>query len=165
MEHDPLERNLGFLIHDIARLMRTEFDQSMKPLGLTRSQWWVLVYLFRKDGLTQRELGDVLDIGKVTLSGLIRRLEEKGWVERRSDSVDRRIKRVFLTVQASKITRKIVEDGIELIQGITQEMSRDERHQLADLLIGVKIKLLDKERKPTLVEVLNPEDIPSQLKA
>jgi hypothetical protein len=45
MEED-YENNFGFLIHDVARLMRTAHDRRMKPLGLTRSQWWVLNHLF-----------------------------------------------------------------------------------------------------------------------
>jgi len=161
MELDPLERNFGFLIHDIARLMRTEFDQTMKPLGLTRSQWWVLAYLLRKDGPTQKELGDILDISKVTLSGLINRLEARGWVERRPDSEDRRAKRIFLTDQASKLTLQMKKDGLHLVQNITQEMSPDEHDQLVDLLVGIKMTLLENRRKPSLAVAPSLKNIPS----
>lgn len=68
----------GFLIHDVSRLRRTVFDQRLKPLGITRSQWWVLSNLDRSkdDGFSQIELARLLDIGKVTLGGLISRLEK-----------------------------------------------------------------------------------------
>src|SRR5260370_31973343 len=78
---------IGFLIHDVSRLRRTAFDQRMKPLGLTRSQWWVLSGVSRHgdSGVTQTELANVLDLGKVALGGLIDRLEERGFVKRHTD--------------------------------------------------------------------------------
>ena len=42
------ELRLGFLIHDVSRLRRSAFDRCLKPLNVTRSQWWVLAYLSRK---------------------------------------------------------------------------------------------------------------------
>lgn len=41
---------IGFLVHDVSRMRRTLFDQEMKPLGITRSQWWVLAQLSRSLG-------------------------------------------------------------------------------------------------------------------
>ena len=58
MLREDLSRNFGFLMHDVARLMRTAFDRRVKALGLTRSQWWVLNHLCRNDGVTQAELAD-----------------------------------------------------------------------------------------------------------
>ena len=62
MERENVERNFGFLMHDIARLMRTSYDRRVKRFGLTRSQWWVITNLYRNDGLTQSELAETLDI-------------------------------------------------------------------------------------------------------
>ena len=52
MEREDLDRNFGFLLHDVARLMRTLFDRRGRDLGLTRSQWWVLTMLYAKEGVT-----------------------------------------------------------------------------------------------------------------
>ena len=49
---ENLERNFGFLVNDVARLLRTTFDRRVRALDLTRSQWWVLNHLFRQDGVT-----------------------------------------------------------------------------------------------------------------
>ena len=78
------EFRLGFLIHDVSRLRRTVVDKIMKPQGITRSQWWVLTNLSRNSSneMMQTELANVLDIGKVALSGLLDRLEASGFVER-----------------------------------------------------------------------------------
>ena len=56
------ELRLGFLIHDVSRLRRSAFDRCLKPLNVTRSQWWVLAYLSREDGMTQSQLAEELDL-------------------------------------------------------------------------------------------------------
>ena len=54
------EQRLGFLMHDVSRLRRKVFDDVMKPVGVTRSQWWVMAHLSRHDGMSQSDLADVL---------------------------------------------------------------------------------------------------------
>lgn len=108
---------IGFLVHDVSRMRRTLYDQTVKPLGLTRSQWWVLAQLSRQmapDGMPQTELAKLLDIGKVTIGGLVDRLEERGFVERRADRTDRRAKRVFVTADGRKILRRMVQLSSDL---------------------------------------------------
>jgi DNA-binding MarR family transcriptional regulator len=79
----------------------------LKPLGVTRSQWWVLAFLSRADGMSQVALAEELDLGKVALGGLIDRLEKTGLVSRRPDEDDRRIKRVFLTKKSHALINEI----------------------------------------------------------
>ena len=90
------ELRLGFLIHDVSRLRRSAFDRCLKPMNVTRSQWWVLAYLSREDGMTQSRLAEELDLGKVAVGGLIDRLEKTGLLRREADASDRRVNRVFL---------------------------------------------------------------------
>lgn len=118
-EGDPTEvgTRLGFLIHDVSRMRRTLYDQAVRPLGLTRSQWWLLVQVSRHaaaDGLPQTELARLLDVGKVTVGGLVDRLEERGYVERRADEGDRRAKRVLVTPGGRKVLKRMVRlsDGL-----------------------------------------------------
>ena len=84
MLREDLSRNFGFILNDVARLLRTAFDRRVKSLGLTRAQGWVLNHLFRNDGVTQSELADILQVEKATLGRLLDRLETKGWVRRES---------------------------------------------------------------------------------
>lgn len=98
---------LGYLIHDVSRLRRVCFDRELAPLGITRSQWWVLAFVSRNDGLPQTQLANELDVGKVALGALIDRLQAAGFVERRADAKDRRVKRVFLTKKAHKLIEDI----------------------------------------------------------
>ena len=107
MDREDLDRNFGFLIHDVSRLMRVAFDRRGRDLGLTRSQWWVLTALYAMEGVPQSELADYMDVEKATLGRLIDRLEEKGWVERRPDTIDRRVKRLFLTARVQSLMRAL----------------------------------------------------------
>src|ERR1700741_5575995 len=90
---------LGYLIHDVSRLRRMMFDRALAPLGITRSQWRVLAFISRKDGLPQVQLANELDVGKVAVGALIDRLESSGLVIRQADAVDRRGDRLSLSQQ------------------------------------------------------------------
>src|SRR6516165_12163213 len=87
----------GFLVHDVSRLRRVALDRELKPLGVTRSQWWVLTFLSRRDGMTQTALALDLDLTKVAIGGLLDRMEGAGFIERRADRNDGRARRVYLT--------------------------------------------------------------------
>ena len=118
------ELRLGFLVHDVSRMRRNMVDRALKPMGLTRSQWWVLAFLSRRDGMSQVALADELDVGKVALGGLVDRLEAAELVERRGDPVDRRVKRIHLTKIGSRLVRDI-RDSVadvetDIVQGIRE---------------------------------------------
>jgi DNA-binding MarR family transcriptional regulator len=133
---------IGFLLHDASRMRRNAFDHFMKPMGITRSQWWVIAHLSRKDGMVQTELASLLDIGKVTLGGLLDRLGQGGWVERRQDQDDRRARRVFLTTQSHELLQKMRSVERMLNRGVLRGLSHDERDRLAALLARVKLNLV-----------------------
>src|SRR5258705_5727193 len=101
------ELRLGFLIHDVSRLRRSAFDRCLKPLSVTRSQWWVLAYLSREDGMTQSQLADELDLGKVAVGGLIDRLEKTGLVRRQADATDRRVDRLLLEAKSKQLIARM----------------------------------------------------------
>ena len=141
MERTDLHRNFGFLIHDIARLMRVAFDRRGKELGLTRSQWWVLTALYAKEGITQSELAAFMDLEKATLGRLLDRLEEKGWIERRPDPVDRRIKRVVLTETVQELMRDLRDIAADVRSDAMKGLTRDEHEAFIDTLLKIKANL------------------------
>jgi MarR family transcriptional regulator, transcriptional regulator for hemolysin len=142
MLREDLSRNFGFLLNDVARLLRTVYDRRIRELGLTRAQWWVLTHLFRVDGVTQSELAEMLEIEKPTLGRLLDRLEAKGWVRRTHDKRDRRIWRVRLTDE--------VEPALRTMRAIAAQLRRDalaglpaaERERFVDSLLAIKTNLL-----------------------
>jgi MarR family transcriptional regulator, transcriptional regulator for hemolysin len=122
----------------------------MKPLGVTRSQWWVLINASRYGdrGITQTELASVMDLGKVAVGGLIDRLESRGFVERRADSSDRRINRVFLTRKAIGVLEKMNKIALEMNTKVMRGISRQRQHALAQTLHDIKDNLIALETLP-----------------
>jgi MarR family transcriptional regulator, transcriptional regulator for hemolysin len=94
-------RELGFALHDVARLLRTYSDQRARELGTTRAQLAVLSRLQRCEGVKQSELAEALDLAPITLGRLIDKLTAAGLVERRDDATDRRANRLHLTEKAA----------------------------------------------------------------
>lgn len=137
------ELRLGYLIHDVSRLRRTLFDRWLSPLGITRSQWWVLAFLSRRDGRPQTELAEELEIGKVALGALIDRLEESGFVERRSDPNDRRLKRVFLTKTGSRMIETLRNKNATFNQRILMNIPRDSMDVTGQTLHAIKHNILN----------------------
>jgi MarR family transcriptional regulator for hemolysin len=142
MEREDLDRNFGFLLHDVARLMRTVFDRRGRELGLTRSQWWVLTMLYAKEGVTQSELADFMELEKATLGRLLDRLEEKEWVERRIDTLDRRVKRLYLTDKVQEIMRALRNTAAEVRKDALGDLDDVERERFIDTLLKIKTNLL-----------------------
>jgi DNA-binding MarR family transcriptional regulator len=144
-----IEKNLdsslrfGFLIHDVSRLRRIVVDRALKPLGLTRSQWWVLAFLSRRDGMTQTALAADLDLTKVAIGGLIDRMETAGFVERRADERDARARRVYLTRAGQKLVSTIRESVDAVEADILATVTEDELDAAAIVLVKIKNRLLD----------------------
>jgi DNA-binding MarR family transcriptional regulator len=136
------ELRLGFLIHDASRLRRSAFDRCLKPLNVTRSQWWVLAYLSREDGMTQTQLAEELDLGKVAIGGLIDRLEKSGLVRREADATDRRVNRVFLEPKSKQLITRMRKVSHELNQRILSGMSDKQLETTAGTLDAMKRNLL-----------------------
>jgi MarR family transcriptional regulator for hemolysin len=133
---------LGYLIHDVSRLRRMMFDRALAPLGITRSQWWVLAFISRKDGLPQTQLANELDVGKVGVGALIDRLESSGFVLRQADPVDRRVKRVFVTKQARGFLEKLRKETDKFNARIAHGIDRKALEATSEALLAMKRNLL-----------------------
>jgi DNA-binding MarR family transcriptional regulator len=141
MFREDLSRNFGFILHDVARLLRTTFDRRVKSLGLTRSQWWVLNHLFRNNGMTQSDIAELLEIERATLGRLLDRLEAKGWVRREADAADRRVKRVFLTEEVEPALKAMRAAAAEMRRDALAGVSVEEQERFVDTLLAVKANL------------------------
>lgn len=147
MFREDLSRNYGFLLNDVARLLRNAYDRRVRSLGLTRSQWWVLNQLFRNPGLNQSELAEILEIERPTLGRLLDRLEAKGWVRREHDARDRRAWRVHLTDAVEPAMRTLRKVAAELMRDALAGLSAGERERFVDTLLAIKANLARMQRK------------------
>jgi DNA-binding MarR family transcriptional regulator len=139
---------IGVVISDVARLLRTEFDRRVRKLGLTRSQWLVLTRLHRNPGASHSELADMLEVEKPTAGRMIDRLEANGWVERRSEKDDRRVKRGYLTAGAERVHKRIWRVAETTVEDALADLSTDEGRQLMSLLLRVKNTIVSGDARP-----------------
>lgn len=128
----------GFLIHDVSRLRRIVIDRALKPVGITRSQWWVLSFLGRRDGMTQTALATDLDLTKVAIGGLLDRMETSGFVERRADQRDGRIKRVYLTTAGTRFLATIRSNIEQVEQEILADIGDGDLQTTVRTMIQIK---------------------------
>ena len=141
---------IGFLIHDVSRLRRTVVDKALRPMGVTRSQWWVLANLSRHNGqgMMQTELAKVMDVGKVTLGGLIDRLEAGGLVKRQPDPSDRRAKRVVMTPKGTKLLADIQSIATKVNDQILNGIGRNDISRAETVLYKMKQQLISMDAVP-----------------
>jgi len=138
------EENIGLLIHDVARLLRVLYDRQMASIGLTRSQWWLLTYLFFKDGINQSELGILMDMEKAPLSRLLDRMEKKGWVIRKNESKDRRTKNIYLSESIKPLISSMRDKAAEYRNESLSILTDKELNKLKDILQILKKDLTSK---------------------
>lgn len=116
--------SIGFLLNDVARLMRRNFNRRVQAMGLSQSQWRALGHLAKMEGINQVTLADRLEIQPITLARLIDRLQDSGLVERRPDPTDRRAIRLFLTPAAAPLIAELHTHAAalhgEALDGISQ---------------------------------------------
>lgn len=140
-----LERSVGFLLHDVARLMRRQFMRRAQDLGLTQVQAQALAYIARYEGVRQNILADMLEIQPVSLVRLIDRMAAQGWVERRPDPTDRRAQNLYLTPASEPILDKMWALSAELREEVMGDMPPALREQLVEALLHVRRNLVSGE--------------------
>ena len=134
---DP-EKSIGFLLYEVSRLMRRDFDGRVKSLGLTQVQWRAIVHIARQEGCNQTVLADQLEIKPITLTRLIDRLEKAGWVVRKPDPKDRRAVELHLTEKCRPLLNTMQEEFKLTKARALQGISEDEFAALLETLIKMK---------------------------
>lgn len=149
------EEYIGVVISDVARLLRTEFDRRVRRLGITRGQWLVLTRLHRRPGASHSELAEMMEVEKATAGRMIDRLVANGWVERRSQPGDRRVKRVYLTSEAERVHKRIWRVAEATVEAALADLSSRESKQLFALLLRVKETLVAADDAPAKAPAVN----------
>lgn len=141
-----IRRDLLFLLHDVARLVRVEADKRARLHGMTRAQWTILIWLERQPGITQKELAEIIEVEPITVARLIDRLENRGMVERRPDPKDRRIWRLHLCPPALPMLREIDRQRAEIAAGLTLGLDGPALERITEGLLHMKATLTQGSR-------------------
>jgi MarR family transcriptional regulator for hemolysin len=138
MARGPVDMNFLFTLGELQRLVRLYADKAAARYGITRAQWAVLAKLERTEGLKQTELAEQMEMQPITLTRLIDRLCEQGWIERRSDDSDRRVNRLFLRKAARPLLGKLAGLRSELTATALEGINPADAHRLLAQLEAIK---------------------------
>jgi MarR family transcriptional regulator for hemolysin len=133
---------ISWLLADASRLIRKLADRRLATIGLTRAQWQALGNLRRMGPLTQAALAEIMEVETATIARLIDRLEAAGWIERKPEANDRRVKLVSMTPKATAIMDEVGVIGQKLRDDMLVDLSQSEREQLVVLLSTMKSRLI-----------------------
>ena len=116
----------GYWIKVNYRKMTNLHDQKLAKYGLTTSQVGVLAQLWNIDGLTQKEIQQKLQIRAASLTGIVDSLVEKGWVVRKNDMKDARVKRLYITSEGKSLEKVCLEVVAEMENTLKNGFSKEE---------------------------------------
>src|SRR3712207_1479847 len=132
---------LGFLVVETARSWRYCLDQRLKPLGLSLGKWTTLAHLaWGADKLTQKEVAARIGIEEPTLVGILDRLQQDGWVTRKSHTEDRRCKTVHLEPRAAEVIDNIFSTAKELRHELIADISKRDLETCIAVLSRIREK-------------------------
>lgn len=125
----PLDA-LTFRFEDLPRQLRRIIDDALAGYELSRTQWRLLAYVFRQEGLTQTELGRYLEVERASAGLAIDALEKKALVARHQHPDDRRVWRIMPTDKAKGLLRELRDTVDEVYAQLFRGFSESELDQL-----------------------------------
>ena len=133
-----VDMNFLFTLGELHRLIRAYADKRAARYGITRAQWAVLARVERTEGLKQTELAEQMEMQPITLTRLIDKLCDNGWIERRGDENDRRVNRLYLRKAARPLLAKLGGLRSDITATALEGINPADAHRLLAQLESVK---------------------------
>jgi DNA-binding MarR family transcriptional regulator len=143
-----IDDNLGYLVNRAARLMAQMFSRRLQRHGVALAQWAILLFLYARDGQTQRELSRVVAIEPPTVARTIDRMVRDGLVRREPHPHDGRATCIRLTPRALALRDELAAESVAGNQLAARVLSVDELETLKTLLRRVIDGLTGEEGEP-----------------
>jgi len=134
VERYEVEKSLGFLLAKTHQYFSSFFKEKLNKYSLTPPQFAMLAFLWKRDGLSQIQLGNCMNTDRTTISGIVDRLEKDGLVTRRRDPEDRRTYLINLTPRAFALQDEMEEMATQAKYEVTAMLSDGEKEQLERIL-------------------------------
>ena len=149
MSRGPVDMHFLFTLGELQRLVRAYADKRAARYGITRAQWAVLARIERNEGMKQSELAEQMEMQPITLTRLIDRLCDAGWIERRGDETDRRVNRLYLRKAARPLLAKLGGLRSELTATALEGINPADAHRLLSQLEAIKENVRNAIQNPT----------------
>jgi DNA-binding MarR family transcriptional regulator len=143
---------LGYLVHEVARLLKRRFEDEARGHGITLAQWRALAMIAKNDCISQVSLAAMIDADPMTMSGILDRLEKRGLVTRESDPADNRVKRARLTAEGQALFSVARSVGQQVYECALEGVSSEERQTVAVALEKIRSNLSRQNAEPEVVE-------------
>ena len=133
------KRSVGLIVKSINNVYEKDLTNRLKAIGITSSQCAVLDYLFRanQEEINQRDVEHYLNLKNPTVTGLLKRLDVKGFILCVPNTTDRRCKNIHLTEKAYDIQKKMEADRKQMDRALLRKMTKKEIETFRKLLMKV----------------------------
>ena len=129
------EKYICFKLNKVGRKIHRYYESKLAPFNITPVQFYVLSALWDKDEMKFKDLAHRLDMDGSTLTGLLDRMEKRGFIKRKEDPNDRRSILVCLTDASKEIRPQMIE--------IAQDLDHEFRNKVPDEEFQMLLKVLD----------------------
>lgn len=137
-----MQGEILYAMHEISRLTVLWFDQAMVAHDITHAQWWAMMHIAQNEGLSQSDLARVMRMGRAAAGKLLDRLEARGWIERRPDPQDQRLRRVYLRDGALEWLIPARQAGLQQFQTFMDGIPKDIQDAMLTGLRAIKANAL-----------------------
>ncbi|AFQ45124.1 MarR family winged helix-turn-helix transcriptional regulator [Desulfosporosinus meridiei] len=129
-----LEDSLGFILSKTNTKLKNKLFQRFYEYNVTPEQWSVLNCLWTREGLTPKELADMIFKDKPNTNRILEKLETKELIVRKPHPVDRRSYQVFLTNRGWALKEELVPKAVELLDEATKGIEQQKVAEMIKLL-------------------------------
>jgi DNA-binding MarR family transcriptional regulator len=143
-----VDDNLGYLVNRAARLLAQMFSRRLRRHDVALAQWAILLFLYARDGQTQRELSRVVAIEPPTVARTIDRMVRDGLVRREPHPHDGRATRILLTPRALALREELAAESLAGNRFAARVLSAEELETLKTLLRRLIDGLTEEEEAP-----------------
>ncbi|MGO5051892.1 MarR family winged helix-turn-helix transcriptional regulator [Lachnospiraceae bacterium LCP25S3_G4] len=136
-------KSVGLMVKSINNVYEKDLNKKLKTIGITASQCAVLNYLFhtKKEFVNQRDIEYNLNLRNPTVTGLLKRLDQKGFILCVQNTSDKRCKNIYLTEKAYDIQKRMENDRKKmdkvLLRGMTKKEAEAFRRALSKVLDNI----------------------------
>ena len=120
----PREESLGYQVNHLARLLAAALKERIEPHGVVPGQFAQMLALLERDGVSQSELCQIVQIDQSTMAHTLKRMQRDGLISRSSDAADQRRVVIHLTPRARELAPTLVGAAREVNTAAAAGVSR-----------------------------------------
>ena len=122
------------LVFQVAEVLYLELNHLVKPYNLTFEQFVLLNILVHKDGISQKSISEMVHKDQANITRILRRLGDKGFVDRRDSTKDKRLNLIYITEAGRQILQKLSPIKTSLKDYLYGGFEKEEQAELTALL-------------------------------